>query len=608
MAARGADARVEPAEDWYTVECPQALVREAPRAAAEGLAALELGHEVTAAGVQEEEAGGLWLRISPGALVDRLDGRGPVGLGLRASGYVLCEHAELGAVMRPRRQGFLRQGRLRPAKQTRGVGGSAKPQGLAVLPQEARFWRPEDVGRFLRSGGLERPVCAAAVPAAPAAGADAEELCGRIALAARWLAGSHALLVVDDDDGGGGVGGGGGGGGGGDSAGEPVPGPGPGKEPRGPECEEAWRAAWFEAEPRLAWGFWDRRRRAALAGPADVADALRCWGQRLALGARVVTSEVDGRWASAGWEGRMLEVHGSARHVQCCRPAACGLDVWAAPEEPAEPRGEPGAFLPRCPACGAPARPNIQMLGGDYAFSKRVHSRQAAAHREWLQTLEATPGLRLACVAIGRRSLVPAVLRELELAMRRFPGAWLLRIGAEAGPPDAAAASDGRVVELPFAPAEALRAVAAEEEALRRGGLATFVLWGADGGGVELVAALGACAGDLLAAAGAALGADLAGARAEVRSAAEGGAGLDLAPDQAVPARYFFEDARERRGGPFRPGRTAVLVVRGAPLGGVVAGSLAGRVEEVQLILISHLDFVHFIFVLKEAKHCISNY
>jgi NAD-dependent SIR2 family protein deacetylase len=51
------------------------------------------------------------------------------------------------------------------------------------------------------------------------------------------------------------------------------------------------------------------------------------WGERLPHGVRVFTSNVDGQFQRAGFDG-VAEAHGSIHHLQCLRP--CSDDVWPA--------------------------------------------------------------------------------------------------------------------------------------------------------------------------------------------------------------------------------------------------------------------------------------
>ena len=122
----------------------------------------------------------------------------------------------------------------------------------------------------------------------------------------------------------------------------------------------------FEVDPALAWGFYGHRL--ALyreTRPHAGFIFLKRWGERMPGGCRVFTSNVDGQFQRAGFdEARVAEVHGSIHHAQCLRD--CGVGVFPADRfqmevDPATMRAT--GELPRCPACGALARPNILMFG-----------------------------------------------------------------------------------------------------------------------------------------------------------------------------------------------------------------------------------------------------
>jgi NAD-dependent SIR2 family protein deacetylase len=86
------------------------------------------------------------------------------------------------------------------------------------------------------------------------------------------------------------------------------------------------------------------------------------WGERLPHGVRVFTSNVDGQFQRAGFDG-VVEAHGSIHDLQCLRP--CSDDVWPAAGVEVEVdedtmRAVPP--LPRCRHCGGLARPNILMF------------------------------------------------------------------------------------------------------------------------------------------------------------------------------------------------------------------------------------------------------
>jgi NAD-dependent SIR2 family protein deacetylase len=131
---------------------------------------------------------------------------------------------------------------------------------------------------------------------------------------------------------------------------------------------DAANPARFQEDPAFGWGFYGHRLNMYRATePHAGFSLLRRWIERFSLEWFVVTSNVDGQFQKAGFdEDRILEVHGSIHHLQCM--AGCTDRVWPNREEvPVDPSSMRAARIPRCPACGAVARPNILMFG-DYGW------------------------------------------------------------------------------------------------------------------------------------------------------------------------------------------------------------------------------------------------
>lgn len=165
--------------------------------------------------------------------------------------------------------------------------------------------------------------------------------------------------------------------------------------------------AWFDRDPRLAWGFYGHRlqlyRRTE---PHPGFQILRRWLARAGNGF-VVTSNVDGQFQQAGFAvDRILECHGSLHHLQCITP--CSDAIWSAEttviavEEQSFRAREP---LPRCCHCGRLARPNVLMFGDDRWCTKRTAAQQTAFER-WLATLADCQSVVIEC---GAGRAVPTV-------------------------------------------------------------------------------------------------------------------------------------------------------------------------------------------------------
>jgi NAD-dependent SIR2 family protein deacetylase len=180
----------------------------------------------------------------------------------------------------------------------------------------------------------------------------------------------------------------------------------------------------FFTEPRLAWGFYGHRLALYRATAPHAGFAiLRRWIEAKRHGGAVFTSNVDGQFQRAGFDGMPLEeCHGSIHHLQCSR--ACGSGIWAADgfvplvdEERCLLLNDP----PACPACGAVARPNILMFG-DHAWLGARSQAQARSLEHWLGHAG-----RPVVVEIGAGTAVPSVRHFSERALLRH-GALLVRI------------------------------------------------------------------------------------------------------------------------------------------------------------------------------------
>lgn len=165
--------------------------------------------------------------------------------------------------------------------------------------------------------------------------------------------------------------------------------------------------SWFARDPEIGWGFYGHRLKLYRdTVPHRGFDLLRRWGEAMAGGVFVFTSNVDGQFQKAGFAGdRIEECHGSIHHLQCSRP--CGDEIWTAHELELELDPETmraAGPLPTCPACGALARPNILMFG-DWGWVSDRTQQQGARMRDWLQQV-AGPLVIIEC---GAGTSVPTV-------------------------------------------------------------------------------------------------------------------------------------------------------------------------------------------------------
>lgn len=147
----------------------------------------------------------------------------------------------------------------------------------------------------------------------------------------------------------------------------------------------------FRVDPGLAWGFYGHllalyRRTVPHAG----FQLLRAISNRMAHGAYVFTSNVDGQFQKAGFkEGQVLECHGSIHWLQCQMPG-CNQDIWCA--DAFKPRIDASECRlinrpPACPICGGVARPNILMFD-DWHWVDRLAEIRRGSLKNWLSRVE----------------------------------------------------------------------------------------------------------------------------------------------------------------------------------------------------------------------------
>jgi NAD-dependent SIR2 family protein deacetylase len=215
---------------------------------------------------------------------------------------------------------------------------------------------------------------------------------------------------------------------------------------RGVRFVEIANPASFDDDPALAWGFYGHRLALyRTAAPHAGFAILRRIAARLAHGAFVYTSNVDGQFQRAGFdEGQLIECHGSIHHVQCTLP--CTGAIWRA--DAVQPQVDPGTCrmagpLPRCPHCGALARPNILMFNDSRWLDTRTQA-QYGRYAAWRARVR-----RPVAIELGAGTDVPSVRRMCEAQ-----GAPLIRINPRA--PQVPSAGDVGIAAGALATLEAL--------------------------------------------------------------------------------------------------------------------------------------------------------
>lgn len=213
----------------------------------------------------------------------------------------------------------------------------------------------------------------------------------------------------------------------------------------------------FRRDPRLAWGFYGHRLRLYRdTEPHEGFALLRRWAGAMRGGCWVFTSNVDGQFQKAGFPpGWLKECHGSIHHLQCTE--ACRDAIWPAtgvvPDVDVAQclwRGE----LPRCPHCGAVARPNILMFE-DWGWNPMRRQSQATAQRDWMDGLR-QKACKPVVIEIGAGTAIASVRHFATKVVQDFrqQGARLIRINPRE--PDVVDALD---VGLPLGALAALRAI-----------------------------------------------------------------------------------------------------------------------------------------------------
>lgn len=192
--------------------------------------------------------------------------------------------------------------------------------------------------------------------------------------------------------------------------------------------------AHFESDPAFGWGFYGHRTnlyRQTI--PHEGFGLLRRWAERFGLDTFAVTSNVDGQFQKAGFDGdAVLEVHGSIHHLQCTKP--CRMAIWDNREEiPIDMESMRALHTPGCPKCGDVARPNVLMFGDCSWVSDRT-ARQEERFEVFLDSIARRP---LAVVEIGAGTAIPTIRFMSERLGRRM-NATVIRINpreAQIGPP-----------------------------------------------------------------------------------------------------------------------------------------------------------------------------
>lgn len=143
----------------------------------------------------------------------------------------------------------------------------------------------------------------------------------------------------------------------------------------------------FVEHPRRAWGFYGHRLNMYRnTTPHEGFKILKGWCESKPGGYFVYTSNVDGQFQKAGFsESKIAECHGTIHRLQCLRN--CKGRTWSSYCEEPEIDEENCLLtsdIPKCPACGGVARPNILMFD-DMMWDSERSTGQTMSFRTWLE-------------------------------------------------------------------------------------------------------------------------------------------------------------------------------------------------------------------------------
>lgn len=162
----------------------------------------------------------------------------------------------------------------------------------------------------------------------------------------------------------------------------------------------------FHDDPAQAWGFYGHRL--ALyreTVPHRGFALLKSIADRLPYGGFVFTSNVDGQFQRAGFpELNIVECHGSIHFLQCLKH--CTGALWSADGFTPEIDEDSGRLInppPRCPHCGALARPAILMFG-DPDWEDRRTRLQSVRFSTWRSQVD-----RPVVIELGAGTAIPSV-------------------------------------------------------------------------------------------------------------------------------------------------------------------------------------------------------
>ena len=199
--------------------------------------------------------------------------------------------------------------------------------------------------------------------------------------------------------------------------------------------EDMAQPHWFDSQPEMAWAFYGHRQQLYReTKPHGGYGMLRDWARAMPAGHFVVTSNVDGAFEAAGFaRDRILEQHGNIRRYQCTVP--CRSTIWT--DDPRDLPIDLATFqangpLPRCPDCGALARPNVLMFG-DTAWVADAMEDQRRRYQQWLASVR---GRRVVVLELGAGKALATIRWFGEKLVAERARTTLVRINPDASDAD----------------------------------------------------------------------------------------------------------------------------------------------------------------------------
>lgn len=182
---------------------------------------------------------------------------------------------------------------------------------------------------------------------------------------------------------------------------------------------------WFETNPHLAWAFYGHRLN--LYRETVPHEGFQMLKELVADKKEyfIFTSNVDGQFQKAGFDdSKIYECHGSIHHFQC---TSCSQPIYSAEgiNVKVDMKKFDALITPKCPSCGAVARPNILMFG-DWGWDGSRSEAQARRADEFKADVYEN-GYTLAIIEIGAGRHVPTVRYESEVTAKALDG-FVVRI------------------------------------------------------------------------------------------------------------------------------------------------------------------------------------